>query len=305
MIISFQKFLEQYRKENHEKVFKKGTIFYHGTGEDIKGDLRVGGYDRILWTTENFLIARMYIHSGLVNSLDFYDRNLFEKYKNMIDFTDDIKNAYNKIEKFVSEYHKLDSYLRKMYNFYDTFEKEYDILYKKYNDINHPILIEKEKEFDTKNKEHSEKEVRFLELKKMLFSVDTNPYEEINKQILKFIETKYGYNLKYDDRFRVENGKLQPKEFSKGKVYKLKLNRDVKLRDLRDEQDGMYNHTELKLFHKQKELGYDGVIIDDLAQSLYLGNYGHYAFGFFENVFEVEEIIETTHPNYTELEKKN
>lgn len=291
MIVNFSTFLEH---KISEKLFlKKGTILYHGSSS--KFNTLSKGSDHLIWTTDDYTIARMYIPTGFTHHINLNSDNLYNDLKNMVEFPSKIHDKYQSIQ-------------NKFDNFF-TIENQYKTILKTINELEKEIYkLTNEEEVEQKEDEllkiindFEVVEREYNNLKKEIYV--KNIYSNINSDIIDIIYNNYGYD-KTDDRFIVKNGKLQKKEYSIGYIYELKLNKDVVLRDFRLEQDGMYNHTELKLFHRQKELGYDGVCIEDFAQSYHYGNYSHDAYGFFENNFDIINIIQDTHPTMDEIQKK-
>lgn len=48
--------------ENTDLTIPAGTTLFHGTiGKFPEKELSTGGYDKILWTTDNFMVAQSYI----------------------------------------------------------------------------------------------------------------------------------------------------------------------------------------------------------------------------------------------------
>jgi hypothetical protein len=53
-------------RDPHTHVLLPGSRIFHGTSEDVRGELRGGGYDGVLWTAETPAVAQAYIPiSGL------------------------------------------------------------------------------------------------------------------------------------------------------------------------------------------------------------------------------------------------
>lgn len=106
------------------------------------------------------------------------------------------------------------------------------------------------------------------------------------------------------------NGNILPANHRKvGKVLKVTCKRDFKVFNYGYGKDGDLMNVEYhntKLFKKLDEEGYDGVIINDFAQSSYHGNIGHKSVGFFAKAIpdlEIKQIRSQTHPKDEEWQK--
>lgn len=231
------------------KEISKKPLF-HGTAEKIKGPLRGGGYDGILWTAEDSTIAQNYIPVA-GSTLYFKEIDSCE-----------IKESV----------------------------KPYDIDLKLGEQMGYKAMIYSEK-YGRPNSWSWFKGKKSVHLKK--------------GELKEYIEDFLGYKAKNGlYKLRMERGKIMPSEYKiQGELYimTLKEGQEIKLFDYRlgnegDLQNPQYNH--LSAFEKIKISGYDGVIINDFAQSNNWGNLGHKSIGLFPSGIDKMEYVSIPATNF-------
>jgi len=219
----------------------KKDILFHGTCEKIEGPLRGGGYDGVLWTSRSPDVSQSYIP------------------------TSGMSVQYSKPSNF-----SMDDYASFYYA--DSFDlKIARLIGYEVSDI----------EIDS-----TQKIISYM-IKK------DGEYASIPRQrdIYNFIKNTLGYDVDNNDDVEIlmghdENGveEFYPADYSMpGELYIFSGAKELNLFDMStgegDLMDVQYHSVD-----KFKELateGYDGVIIDDFAQSKTYGNVGHESVGLF------------------------
>lgn len=314
----------EYNKYTDTKILEKGTILYHGSSENIKLPLKVGG-DGVLWTAKELEIARMYIpvsgstmHTSLdilINPKDKYAiENILPQlgiiYKDA-EYTNNrltsyiIPDIYKEIE---AQAEKEDAEHYALFKEIDEIKKEYKELEKTITQIKTAEEAKKHKaDYDKMNvllDKWSKLEDKQIELIKNRKSFDNAKKEIVKKKLLEL-----GYKDEDGDYKLKMNGNkiIHSDENLKGKVFKLSLTKDLKFFDYAKDREADLTDLDYKkydLFEKVEKEGYDGIRITDYAQSDYHGNYGHISYGFFKDSIkhlEIVEVIETTHPKSEEF----
>ena len=122
-----------------------------------------------------------------------------------------------------------------------------------------------------------------------------------------------GYKEKYPGYFTGvttdADGSLRPANYkSVGRVLKVICNRDFKFYDYAAGKEGDLmdvDYHKIDLFRQMEKEGFDGIIINDFAQSGHYGNYGHISYGFFKNSIKdltIKQIRNQTHPSLEDWE---
>jgi hypothetical protein len=216
-------------------VLPKGSQLFHGSIEDIEGELRPGGYDSVLWFADMAGIAQLYIpRSGgeLFTSSGNIAKPSEDPSIHAIQRLIDLNYDYNRVE--WDDYGRLKSY---------------------------PVPPGWE-ELDPNIEYNREAERR---LAKLGFKGD-------------------GMEGWKTYRFRFHKGRLLPPDESvQGQLCVAVAQRDLVLWNKSLGEGDLTNvqYHDLKGFRKAFELGYDGVMIDDFAQSEDWGNIGHMSVGVF------------------------
>lgn len=288
--MKFKLWLEQINLDSIEVIIPKGTKLYHGTIESYDTrNVKTGGYDDVFWTSDDMNIARMYIpetHGYKSFSIDaFFRGNDIEGIKKSIGLTQAIvKKAWEKEE---------EGY--KLLKFWDDKHKWFSQKFKEYQSQNKDIP----EEFFTKWMEAENNKTKYQ-----------TEWKTSDSYIKKFILQKmknFGYdggNYGYFKKVKTDkDGNLLSANYKDvGKVLEITCARDFKLYNIGYGKEGDLMDLEYKqvgLFRKAEEKGYDGVVINDFAQSEKYGNYGHKSFGFFNRVLKdlsIKQIRDQTHP---------
>lgn len=227
--------------KGNNDVIIQNTVLFHGTGEKIEGDLRGGGYDNILWTSDLSTVAQNYIPIyGMTYSI-----NKPAKYE------------LDECVKPVGGYISVAKELGYTCEIYET------------NYIGPSCWS--------------------------WFKVDTGESCTFTKrEFIDYIENTLGYESEngiYKISISVENGveKLLPKDLKlKGRLYMFEIEEPLKFYNYSLGESDLTNLQchDLSFFKKVKDLGYDGIIIDDFAQSKNWGNVEHISYGLFPRGIE-------------------
>lgn len=271
---------------DNEVIAKSGSILFHGSGEKFdKRKLKVGGYDKVFWTTDSPLIAQTYIPTS-GTSVKISTKSLTKPSNNDIITT--LQEMLNIAYRDIQYKHNMPSSWikseieRRIYDKYSNTDKMYDITRK--------IIELKEKEGYDNYKKLKELEKKYSELLK------DNKAEEmflryINKSLEKIgispIEKESEYNFIYE--IKQSRGKiLKTNENLIGTLFILETKRDFKFYDntmggnIEGDLTNLDYHK-IGLFRKLESMGYDGIKINDFAQSVDQGNIGHLSYGFFNS----------------------
>lgn len=290
----FTESIQTERKSKAEIILKKGSVLFHGTGEAFNfNKLKVGSYDKVLWTADSPLIAQTYIPMGTskthVSTQELTkpsNDDIIIKLQKIagIDDYSDVEYRYNRPTSW--RYGKVKS---EIIDKFDNTERKYE-------------LIKKEKEVEAKFRDEDnpkEKEKLYKELTKIKKEL-TDLYNDnrVESEFLKHINKKLiDYGLvpieKNEHNYRYEiqtsfNKILKSGESHKGKLIIITLKKDFKFYDNTmggsiggDLTDLEYH--KVGMFREVEKRGYDGIIINDFAQSEDMGNYGHKSYGIFSN----------------------
>jgi len=144
------------------------------------------------------------------------------------------------------------------------------------------------------------------------------PNQPTYKDVLDYIENVLGYKPKYgSSSYLIRNykGQYMPADFkAPGTLFILSGKEKLKILDLTggNYEDNLMEPTynKIELFNKARHKGYDGVRINDFAQSDNWGNMGHRSIGLFEsgiaklNIDSIEarnfDWGDTIEPTYTD-----
>jgi hypothetical protein len=305
-------------------ILPKGSILYHGTVEDIKGELNVGGYDKVLWTAKDKLISKMYIPDSsttiytstrLIAKPDMGGDNAHNNFLKDIGLIYyDVKFQNNRPSSYGLKYVGDASYLNDISNQYDT---NWNIYYKL--DIEFRKLLDEYKKLgDDDNISDNELEIKYKKLSDVEKEKEkiSEQIPNVENEILKYINKKLeelGYknnsnSIDKDWKLKEYKNKIQRADYrSEGSLYQLTAKQDIKFYDMTKDSEGDLTdlqYHKLGSFRKAEENGYNGVKIHDFAQSDVYGNYGHISYGIFKNsinLFDVKFIEKAYHPNENEL----
>lgn len=230
-------------------IIKKGTELFHSSGEPFdEKDLRGGGYDGIVWTTTDSAISQTYIPVAgsqlYVNTSSFISPS---QDSSIIDIQKKIGLEFDDIT--WGRGGRAESY-RITKNPFKEIEGNDDSFYN-----TSPL----------KNKV-------------------VNDYL---MNVLGYKPTEEGHGNNYSWKIKMDGNKFVPANYQmKGKLFILIPNQDLTIYDMTyggsiegDLTDLDYHKTDF--FDKLKEKGYDGVKINDFAQSSDQGNFGHTSIGLF------------------------
>jgi hypothetical protein len=294
------------------KILPKGSILFHSTVEKFNLPLRVGGYDKVFWTAEDSGISQMYIPvsstlytntTNITNPSNNKDIQLFQKALGIeydysqVEFNGNRAVSYKPAPIFKDIYDE-DSDKKAVWY---SLKKEVDALYDEYNNS--------DKHDRELLKKLSDKKIELENLEKQVYgkSIDAKKNELVNK----LITDKFGYTPDHTDNYsgnyswklkvKFDEGILPANSRSIGTLYILTLKRDFKFYDYAEGREGDLtdlDYHKLDLFRTVEKNGYDGIIINDFAQSELEGNLGHKSFGIFSNAIKDLDVksISASHP---------
>jgi len=276
-------------------IIPKNTVLYHGTIESYDTrQIAGGGSDNIFWTASKPILARMYIPSK-ESSTSFSIRHLlynqdYEKERQSLGITQAVQNKAYEIDH--EAYKKL--------KYWDDLNKEFNRRFKEMDSAGQYEMPQKFWD------DWGEAENNAIEAKKNWRSSETLLKNYAIRKL-----KNLGYKVEGDyvtDVVKDAEGNLLPANTkSVGKVLKVLCQRDFKFFNMALGREGDLTepqHTMYSQFQNIENAGYDGVVINDFAQSDFMGNYGHIAYGFFEKALKdlkVSQMRNQVHPGREEL----
>lgn len=256
-----------------EYVIKQGVELYHASGEPFKEEeLRHGGFDGILWTTDSSAIAQTYIP---VAGGTLYTNSKYLIAPSQIESITDFQK-----KKLGIEYSNV------------TFERGRA---QSWREVRMPI-------------ERKENE-GYYDFEKRLLDHINSTMENMGYKPSK---NSYGNDKSWE--LKQNGNKIMPADYRKrGRLFILSPKRDLKLFDMTAGEELEHDLTdkqylELSKFERIKRAGYDGVKINDFAQSEEYGNLQHISFGIFPHAIkELDKRVigGAKHPDYLETIMKS
>ena len=312
--------------QHNTLILKKGHILFHSSGEEFEGDLKVGGYDKVLWTAEDSAISQSYIPiSSLIQTTT---RSLSYPSKSLNDITQQIGLKYD-LDSLVYEDDELVSYkalpeINKIYEKqrelskkWDSLEKELKSLNKKHLDITNKFIStddDSDAHFDKYEKETGIIQNRITDIQKEITEVKrlynlTDPQKALfkltNQKLRDFgyvPDNEDEYSLNHNWKLKVKyNGddnsyELLPSDYrGEGRLFILTAKKDIKIFTGDNDEGDLTNleYHNIRLFRTLEKSDYDGLRINDFAQVEGEGNFGHKSIGIFADSiskFDVKSI---------------
>lgn len=252
-------------------TLKKGTELFHATGEPFNdNELRGGGYDNIIWTTTESAISQTYIPiAGVISHMSTENFIMPSKDSAVINLQKQMGLEFTDVE-------------WKGFRAYS-----YRVLKTPFADIDKAYW---------EDRENTDPKKPYINFEKMKL-------ERVNK----FIEDNLGYKPEREDSygqnhswvFKESHGEILPADYrKKGRLFILIPTQDLKIFDMTlggsvegDLTDLDYH--KIDLFGQVEKKGYDGIKINDFAQSNDQGNFGHHSVGLFPRTLSklTKEII--------------
>ena len=325
------KLFEQYEKEdNYDLIISKGTELFHSSGENFNhNDIKTGGYDGVLWTTEESGLSQTYIPVAGASSFTSSEAFTRPGNKNGNEsgtFTNKLGITWTDIE--YADYppyrHVSSKTPKEFQGIYDEYKKELDIdiqLHKEKRELQEQFTKAETKEERRRLATliHIDYEKKIAEQSKILDQLNPEARKnEIINNKLKALGYKpsrdYGYRNQYDWKLKLKfiDGveTILPADYrSKGRLFILKPKRDFKIFDYaKDSESDLSNpdYHKIGLFRKVEQSGYDGIKIHDFAQVESEGNFGHTSIGIFANSIkdlDIEIVDNVEHPDAKEFER--
>jgi hypothetical protein len=325
-------------KNEFDFILKAGSTLFHGTVESFdKRNLKVGGYDEVFWTAKEPIIAQTYISTSgkLYTSTSSILKPSKEKDIQKLQRQIGINYDYNSIEwdghrpisykllplfrPLYGKYYKSANEMKKIREEIDLLKKRYELYNNKINEIFNttknrtPSLIEKIKKLNIVRSEIGEK-IYELEIKEREIFVAWSDLDKYKNKFINFKLQKLGYkptdtnknNYDYTWVLKTSNSEIKDADYkSKGRLLLVTTTKDMKFFDytMNGKIEGDLtdlDYHKLDLFRKLENEGYDGIKINDFAQSESEGNLGHTSFGFFKHALQYLKVhsISATHQPY-------
>jgi len=295
---------------NNNIILPLNTEFYHGTIENYdKRNVRGGGYDKIFWCADSPSIAQTYISRGgrillTTDSLLNPSKNItiqnFQKRIGIYYDYDQIKwngNQYSNIT--------IPSIFKKYYDLKFSFSDKGSELYQQIQDIKIKLKnIVDETEEDRLLDLFSKYEEEYKDNLNKIHQIDSKitrikrKYVNSKLESMGYSPDRELYDLDFSWALYTDKNDIVAKNYRPdGRLFIVTLKRDMKFFDMTNagdvEGDLMdLDYNKLDTFTKIEASGYDGVKINDFAQSDNLGNYGHWSYGFFKNTLNDLNIKE-------------
>lgn len=302
-------------------TIKAGTRLFHGTGEEFDiGSTRPGGYDKLFWTTDSSVIAQTYIPvSGA--STRITTKWLMKPGSSYADqlgihYTDVEKDNMGNIRSYRlnnSTLQDISNKERELSRESMRLDKERDSIINEYTKyVSDNADKSDTDEFRTKRKEYKELVLKATNAAKdalskyQSFGATKKRHDYVNSQL-----EKLGYkpdetdSTTHDHTWDLKIGsghEILPAEYRhKGRLLVVKPKRDMKIYDISTGEPDLTNpqYHKLDLFDRLQQKGYDGVKIDDFAQTEQYGNVGHSSIGFFKSAMDdmnIKSIDNVVHP---------
>lgn len=320
MRLLYKNFIYEAVQKGQDLYLEPGTTLFHGTGEEIEGDLRPGGYDSLLWTTDSSIIAQSYIpvagitsytqtssftkpsknledaqkQLGIVFDANYDERGHAKSFATIApqEFKDANENNRKALRKLIE--------LEKESN---KIKEEMKIRYKNKYEFSEEDKIQLDKDIETENNIIANLKSAEEAYRNSNPDVIKNRYVNKKLEELGYKPSSKDYNENYQWKLKEENNKILPADYRvKGKLYIIKLKRKMKIYDMAmgnepDLTERQYH--ELETFQWARENGYDGVKINDFAQTETHGNVGHTSYGFFKDSIkdlDIKSIDNVSHP---------
>jgi len=315
-----QRFFEVFRyvtkatineSNTHDLLIKRGAELYHGTIEQFeKEKAGTGGYDRVFWTTDSPAIAQTYIPVSSKYYINSENLSLPTNNTNLQKFQKDIGIEYdysqaefqgNRVTSYreapifteLSDKEQNARYAAvRAYTLLNDFQKKYREMDKANQDIPDDFFDkyrEAEEDYERKQAEDSK------------FNLKKYKNEVVNQYLTKLGYTPTGTNHDGNHSWQLlyDNSVIQPANYrSKGRLLIVTPKRDLRIYDntLGGSTEGDLTDLEyhkLDLFRNAEKQGYDGIKINDFAQSNDWGNVNHTSIGLFKTTLKDLNFEET------------
>lgn len=273
-------------------------MLYHGTIESFdRRKLRTGG-DGVFWTAKQRVIAKSYIPKSGVSTISTVERLVEPESIGLLGIPNGVLSridqasavaarnrmgAYRELQTLRGELRELDAITGRLPHDHPKWD-EYDRVIAAME--NAEKVIE-----DNPDTGHGKRmKLVINKLRTLGFELPDDPRRIPYSAI----------------RYRIVDGRIAPASYKdEGRLLTIELLADAKVYDMRGVGDLMepaYNM--LGTFRQLESRGFDGVLIDDYAQTEYYGNYGHESIGFFKGAVSklvVKQVEKATHPGAEEF----
>lgn len=321
MRLLYKNYLYEAIAKGKDLYLEPGTTLFHGTGEEIEGGLGTGGYDGILWTSKSSAIAQSYIPvSGITSRMDSQaftkpSERLAPFQKQIgIEFDADY-DAYGKATSYAIISPQIfkdadDSERQALRHLMDVEKSTKAIkeeMQTKYKNSGFVFTPEQEAELDADVKKEDKALADLKAAEATYQNADAqlikNQYVNQKLKELGYEPLEKGHDENYQWKLKKSENQILPGDYRrKGQLYIIKPKRKMKLYDMAmgnepDLTERQYH--ELDTFDWAMQNGYDGVKINDFAQTESHGNIGHISYGFFKNAIkdlEMTAINDVVHP---------
>lgn len=297
--------------DSHDLVIKRGTELYHGTIEQFeKEKAGTGGYDNVFWTTDSPAIAQTYIPTSSKHYLNTEHIAMPTNNTNLQNYQKSIGINYD-YSQAEFQGNRVTSY-REAPIFVEYSDKEYELRYaavRVYTQLND--FQKKYREMDKANQDipddffdkykQAEDEYERLQAEEKKFNLRKYKNDYVNQHLTKlgYKPTDTGTDSNHSWKLNYDNGTIQPANYrAKGRLLIVTPKRDLRIYDntLGGKIEGDLTDPEyhkLDLFRNAEKQGYDGIKINDFAQSNDWGNVGHTSIGLFKRTLKDLNFEET------------
>lgn len=297
--------------DSHDLIIKRGTELYHGTVEQFeKEKAGTGGYDNVFWTTDSPAIAQTYIPVSSKYFLNSEHISMPTSNENIQQFQKSIGIVYD-YSQAEFQGNRVTSY-KEAPIFTEFSDKEhkarYDAVraYTKLNDYQ-----KKYREMDKANQDipdgffdeyrQAEDEYERLQAEDKKYNLKKHKNDYVNQHLMKlgYTPTDNGTDDNHSWKIHYDQGKIQPATYrSKGRLLIVTPKRDLRIYDntLGGSTEGDLTDPEyhkIDLFRNAEKQGYDGIKINDFAQSNDWGNVNHTSIGLFKRTLKDLNFEET------------
>lgn len=251
-------------EQGHDLMLPAGQVLFHGSLEEFdESQLGVGGYDGVLWTTDDKYgpaMAQSYIpRSG--SSIFISPRSLVRPAQG-----EDLRNLQRYIG-IIYDYENVE-YDRLGQATSWSMPKKPDGTEWSFNELNSAVVDKLLKEKGWKPRNESK-------------DPDYSTYEILHGKTIHDV--------------------MPPGQIAKGRLFILRAQQPLKVYDYAGNREGDLmdvDYHKTNVFKAAQEAGYDGIRINDFAQVHDHGNVGHHAIGIFQgSIAKLKwETIPATHP---------
>ncbi len=313
--------LNESKEEIPDLIIPKGKELFHSTSEDFDiKNLGTGGYDSVLWTTEDSAISQTYIPvavSSMLTKTEYLHKPKYHEGDRATQRQLGVIYDYDEVE--FDEMNKPKSW-RTPEHWKEASDAAYiwsETHYKMSEEIKAKKLKLTEMESEASEDLESSIDKLYDEIYKLEAKYEEDSkdywtkgdskraeYETINKALRELgykprndaNDNNYEWDLKMGSGKNKNSGILPANFRESGRLIILKPKEDLRIYDFtlggKTEGDLMdLDYHKIDLFRKVEKKGYDGIKINDFAQIEGEGNFGHRSIGLFKSAIPKLDVI--------------